>query len=111
MKLDKEKESLKSELKNRDERKTQVILKPHPTNFSYYHGFVYNQVQDICQKLSSEKDILEKQVEREKTCLEAVEKLLSDARTDLTEQRLLNQDLQREVGSLKQKISELEERL
>lgn len=54
---------------------------------------------------------MERQVEREKTCLEAVEKLLSDARTDLTEQRLLNQDLQREVGSLKQKISELEERL
>lgn len=42
MKLDKEKESLKSELKNRDERRTQVILKLHPTNFSYYHGFVYN---------------------------------------------------------------------
>lgn len=30
MKLDKEKDTLKSELKNRDERKTQVILNTRP---------------------------------------------------------------------------------
>ncbi|XP_066149970.1 centrosomal protein of 135 kDa isoform X2 [Euwallacea fornicatus] len=91
VKLDREKDVLKSELTNREDRRSQA--------------------QKITEKLSSEKETLQKVLEQEKTSLEMVEKLLSDTRRDLTEQRLLNQDMQREISRLKQNISELEERL
>lgn len=43
--------------------------------------------------------------------MDGVEKLLKEARQDIIEQRLLNQDLQSEVTKLKAKVEELQERL
>ncbi|KAH1027682.1 hypothetical protein HUJ05_001146, partial [Dendroctonus ponderosae] len=91
VKLDKDKDDLKSELSNREDRRSNI--------------------QMLSEKLSSEKVTLQKALEQERSSLEAVEKLLNDSRRDLTEHRLLNQDLQREVNRLKQKVEELEERL
>ncbi|ENN78927.1 hypothetical protein YQE_04604, partial [Dendroctonus ponderosae] len=91
VKLDKDKDNLKSELNNREDRRSNI--------------------QMLSEKLSSEKVTLQKALEQERSSLEAVEKLLNDSRRDLTEHRLLNQDLQREVNRLKQKVEELEERL
>lgn len=54
---------------------------------------------------------LKRMVEKERNNLDGVEKLLKEARQDLIEQRLLNQDLQSEVTKLKAKIDELQEKL
>lgn len=54
---------------------------------------------------------LKKALDKERNNLDGVEKLLKEARQDIIEQRLLNQDLQSEVTKLKAKVEELQERL
>lgn len=68
-------------------------------------------MQRISEKLSSEKEELQEALDQERKNLEAVEKLLNEARRDGTEQKLINQDMQHEINRLKQKVKELEERL
>ncbi|KAL1505790.1 hypothetical protein ABEB36_005270 [Hypothenemus hampei] len=91
VKLDKDKDVLKSELNCNED--------------------IRSQEQRLTQRLSEEKTSLQKILDHERSSRESLEKLLKDARVDLTEQRLLNQDLQREVNILKDKIEDLEERL
>ncbi|XP_076257310.1 centrosomal protein 135kDa isoform X2 [Rhynchophorus ferrugineus] len=91
VRLDKDKDLLKSELTSKEE--------------------VRSQVGKSTEKLRSEKEYLEKALDKERSSLEGVERLLNEARQEVMDQRLLNQDLQSEVAGLKNKITELQERL
>ncbi|KAF7271012.1 hypothetical protein GWI33_016072 [Rhynchophorus ferrugineus] len=91
VRLDKDKDLLKSELTSKEE--------------------VRSQVGKSTEKLRSEKEYLEKALVKERSSLEGVERLLNEARQEVMDQRLLNQDLQNEVAGLKNKITELQERL
>ncbi|XP_050293556.1 early endosome antigen 1-like isoform X3 [Anthonomus grandis grandis] len=69
------------------------------------------QAQKVNEKFGTEKEALQRALNREKNSLEGVEKLLNETRYQVTQQKLLNQELLEEVGALKKKIEELEDRL
>lgn len=49
--------------------------------------------------------------DKDKNSFDGLEKLLQDARQEVIEQRLLNQDLQAEIAKMREKVDQLEERL
>ncbi|XP_030747273.1 centrosomal protein of 135 kDa-like isoform X2 [Sitophilus oryzae] len=91
VKLDKDKDCLRQELTGKED--------------------IRSQVGKASEMLRSEKESLEKALEKERASLEGVEQLLSEARKEIMDQRLLNQDLQAEVENLKERINELQDRL
>ncbi|CAG9764416.1 unnamed protein product [Ceutorhynchus assimilis] len=90
-KLDKDKDTLKNELYNKEDRQSQS--------------------QRVTNKLNAEMATLREALEEEKSRLEGVEKLLIEARRETTSQRLLNQDLQHEIKELQQTVRDLKEKL
>lgn len=54
---------------------------------------------------------LKRALDKDKDSQDGLERLLNEARQDLVEQRLLNEDLQNEISTLRGKVDELQERL
>ncbi|KAJ8984603.1 hypothetical protein NQ317_006065, partial [Molorchus minor] len=78
------------------------------------------QMKDLCVKLDHEKDGLRRELgerdnqqgqKKERNNLEGLEKLLNEARQDVVNQRLQNQELQAEINRLRAKVDDLQERL
>lgn len=50
-------------------------------------------------------------MDKDQNNVDGLEKLLADARQEVIEQRVLNEDLQSEIKKLKSKLAELQEKL
>lgn len=61
--------------------------------------------------MSKENRDLKRQLDKEESGTDGLEKLLKEARQEVISQRLLNQDLQSEIAKMKSKIEDLQERL
>ncbi|XP_060532572.1 centrosomal protein of 135 kDa isoform X2 [Cylas formicarius] len=69
------------------------------------------QISRNVDTLRSDKEELAAALEKERNNLHSVEKLLTEARQEIIDQRLLNQDLHGEIEKLKRGINDLREKL
>ncbi|CAH1098756.1 unnamed protein product [Psylliodes chrysocephalus] len=91
VKLDNEKDEMKREIRNKEDQKMALERK-----------------MDLFTRENSE---LKRALDKDKDSQDGLERLLNEARQDLVEQRLLNEDLQNEISTLRGKVDELQERL
>ncbi|CAH1970630.1 unnamed protein product [Acanthoscelides obtectus] len=89
--LDREKDELRREFQNREDRT--------------------GMTQRNIEMLSRENDDLKRSVAKDRNNVEGLEKLLNDARQEVIEQKLINQDLQSELTRMKTRLEEVQERL
>ncbi|CAG9864322.1 unnamed protein product [Phyllotreta striolata] len=91
VKLDSERDDLRREIRSKDEQRIALERK-----------------MDLFSRENGE---LKRALDGDKNSQEGLERLLNEARRDLADQRLSNEEFQGEIGRLRAKIDELEERL
>nr|CAI5863781.1 unnamed protein product [Callosobruchus analis] len=89
--LDTEKDELRIELQNREGHK--------------------GVAQRNIERLSKDNEDLKKALRKDRNSVEDLEKLLDEARQEVIQQKLINQDLQTELTRMKARLEEVQERL
>lgn len=69
------------------------------------------QFENSVDRLTKENRELKRNLDKEESSMDGLEKLLKEARQEVISQRLLNQDLQSEIAKMKSKMEDLQERL